>query len=161
MGVVEKICNQLAARLERRMIYRRDGKPYLARHYIFHSSRFKWLPGIYLHQFLSSDEDRELHNHPWGHAVSLILAGSYTEERREEDDSIMVRVFGPGGLNIIRANDFHRVDLNSLCVWTLFFSGNREQEWGFWDRDTGEYLHWEDHVELASKRNSDNLPRYH
>lgn len=147
MSVVERICQKIASKLEKRITYRRDGKPYLERYYIFHSDRFKFLPGIYLHKFLSSDEDPELHNHPWKLSVSLILAGGYTEERRAKDDTIKVASFRPGCLNIIRDNDFHRVDLDSPCVWTLFFSGNRQQDWGFWDRDTGNYVPWKEHVD--------------
>ena len=147
MRVVEKICQRIASKLEKRVIYRRDGQPYLIRHYILHGNRFKFLPGIYLHQFLSSDEDSELHNHPWRNSASLILAGEYTEERRVEDDSVEINRLSPGRLNIIRANDFHRVDLKTDCVWTLFFSGDRKQDWGFWDRDTGNYTPWQRHIQ--------------
>ena len=153
MRIVDRIGEKLASKLEKRVVNRRDGNPYLERYYIFHGSKFKFLPGIYLHKFLSGDEDPELHNHPWGSSVSLILSGGYLEERRKDkivDGEVKRHVVSkkitPGMFNLIKKNDFHRVDLLEDYAWTIFFSGNREQDWGFWNRDTDEYVPWRDHV---------------
>ena len=35
----------------------------------------------YVHQFLRSDDDRALHDHPWLFNISILLHGSYLEER--------------------------------------------------------------------------------
>lgn len=154
MSFIAKLCEKLASKLEKRVIYRRDGLPYLERYYILHGSDVSWLPGIYLHKFVSSDEDPELHNHPWKNSLSLILSGGYTEEQRVGGvDSIITEynLFGPGSFNLVRGNDFHRIELDENPTWSLFFSGNRQQDWGFWDKETGEYLQWEEHIKR--KRN--------
>ena len=147
---VERICEVLASKLEKRIIMRRDGKPYLERYYILHSDSISWLPGIYLHKFLSSDEDPELHDHPWGTSVSFVLTGGYFEEYRYADARNRyrsnVRMLGPGRINIIHADTFHRVDLIEDHAWTLFMSGERKQDWGFWDQETGNYTPWREHV---------------
>lgn len=131
--------------LKKRAIYRGDKQLYLTRYYIFRRTK-KWLPSIYLHCFHASDEDMELHNHPWQHSVSLILKGRYREEYRDKFNKVQERFLGPGRLNFIPANKFHRVDLMTSTVWTLFISGRRVQRWGFWDRITGAYRDWEDHL---------------
>jgi len=151
---VERVCEALSKRLEKRIITRRDGKPYLERYYILHSDTFRWLPGIYLHKFLSSDEDHELHDHPWGTSVSLILTGGYYEDFRYGDAKGRYRVntrrLWPGQINIIHADTFHRVDLIEPYAWTLFMSGDRKQDWGFWDQDTKIYTPWRRHTERKS-----------
>lgn len=49
--------------------------------------RLKFLPTVFLHHFRDSDQEAELHNHPWESAYSLILAGGYIEERRIDGDT--------------------------------------------------------------------------
>lgn len=127
-----------------RNIKRRDDSLYLTRYYLTPRKRPKWIPGIYLHCFHASDEDLELHNHPWGFSVSFILKGCYIEEVLTKKGWIRTRAFFPGRINIIRANTFHRVDLLTDKVWTLFICFNRKQDWGFMDRETGEYIQWEE-----------------
>ncbi len=137
-----------------------DGDPYLLRFYIKRNGR---LPGVYLHHFYRGDADRDLHNHPWEISGSLILTGGYVEERlvarrdgleaRHNRKSIRTHKFEinphgivgivevtPGSINIIRANDFHRVDLLDGPAWSLFVSGKKVQDWGFWERDTGTFI---------------------
>lgn len=111
--------------------------------------------GLYLHHFTRSDDAGELHNHPWQWSVSLILKGSYSEERRKDFArcpfkslhgclcSVVRRHFYyPGSLNVITANDFHRVDLVTEDVWTLFLVGPVVQSWGFWSRGTLRFTPW-------------------
>jgi len=103
--------------------------------------------GIYLHYFYRGDKDLELHNHPWKRAVSFILTGGYYEERREPNyfgegiHRVLTHNVTPGSFNIIGADDFHRIEKkpNVDHVWTLFFTGTRAQDWGFWNRNTGAY----------------------
>lgn len=160
MSIVARICEKLASKLEKRVIYRRDGRPYLERYYILHGSDVSWLPGIYLHKFVSSDEDPELHNHPWGTSVSLILSGGYTEEQRITIDDplddprygVEFSKFKPGYLNIVRRDDFHRIELDTNPTWTMFFSGDRQQDWGFWNQNTDEYLPWREHIEKKREK---------
>jgi hypothetical protein len=152
-----------------RVIYGRDGHtPYLSRFYLFGRPRMpdgsspfdghgnlrkgsiasKKLFGIniMIHYFHRSDDDGELHSHPWRWALSYILQGEYSEERRTKDDLVERRLYGPGDFNLITKDTFHRVDLvptmEESGVWTLFITGPRFTSWGFWDRHTGVYTPW-------------------
>lgn len=157
-GLVRVLCEKLSYELEVRHILRKDNKPYLDRYRLFKRAWVEkylpaWLanklPNVYLHNFLSSDQDLELHNHPWGTSLSLILVGGYSEERRTTLSGIHGSIYAvskknytPGSLNFIRANDFHRVDLLEDQCWSLFITGERQQDWGFWNRDTQKYTPW-------------------
>lgn len=146
---IEKLCLFIIRifKLKIREIERRNNELYLIRYYIYRKT-FKWLPSIYLHCFHSSDEDLELHNHEWNISFSIILAGSYSEERLIKDKNIIRRIFKPGYFNIIRANDFHRVDLLTPRVWTLFISGPKFKDtWGFLDRNTFKFVPWQEHIQ--------------
>lgn len=115
--------------------------PYLRRWYLIPRNP---VLNVYLHQFLRSDDDRALHDHPWWF-VSLILKGGYTEvteqgTKRRRAGSIAFR----------RAAWRHRVALErqpikawegfeipgrELPCWTLIVTGRRVREWGFWCKD--------------------------
>lgn len=140
-----------------------EGDVYLERYYIAGEypaqywpdpvePRLPWLPfTLYLHRFNRPDLDRELHNHPWAWAVSLILRGGYIEERNVGERATTVRRLRPGMLNVIKQNTFHRVlELCGPEVWTLFFSGPKVDTWGFKDFATGsfEYMPWREHFVL-------------
>lgn len=134
----------LAATLPKKTFYGRQG-PYLTR-YVLHK-----MPGggqVNLHYFHRSDEDEDLHNHPWS-GRSLILIGGYEEERLSDDGQVVRRFFLPGDTNIIEPQTFHRVDLLSPeGCWTLFTLGKKVQDWGFWDRKLGAYWPWREYIEL-------------
>jgi hypothetical protein len=101
----------------------------------------------FLHCIRQSDSDRALHNHPWKWAVAIILAGGYVEERRvtrrifgRDVHTVVCRRVGPGSINVIRSTDFHRVDLIDGPSWSLFIVGPKFKGWGFWIRESGEFL---------------------
>lgn len=100
---------------------------------------------VYLHYFHRGDEDASLHNHPWQWSFSLILTNGYIEERwNDQTQKIDTREIRPGDLNVIRANDFHRVDLRdpSKGAWTIFVTGPRVQSWGFWWPGVHSFIPW-------------------
>lgn len=156
---VEKVCRAVSAKVPSRVITGLENKPYLARYYLFRrnwmGNRFPWLPSVYLHFFYRGDEDEELHNHPWGTSLSLILTGGYEEERRDGEKT-RFRVIRPGMFNLIRKDDFHRVTLlePQKGAWTLFITGTREQDWGFWHPETKTYISWQEHVRRREEANS-------
>lgn len=133
-----------------------EGDKYLLRFYLKHSS--SRLPGLYLHHFYRGDQDRDLHNHPWNKSISFILTGGYVEERLPEKEKgkpnyrVTTRKVGPGSFNVIKADDFHRVDLIGRSTWTLFTSGKKIKGWGFMLRDSGEYVDHETYEKLANKQ---------
>ncbi|QDH91682.1 hypothetical protein SEA_PHRAPPUCCINO_4 [Mycobacterium phage Phrappuccino] len=116
----------------------RDGSPYLQRWYLVPRNRFF---NLYLHKFLRSDEDKELHCHPWNF-VSFILKGSYievTEDGRRERKRFSIAYR--------RAETRHRVELlrteaipldrnrprpMETPAWTLVLTGPKIREWGFY-----------------------------
>ena len=130
---------------EIKIITRHDNLPYLTRFYIYRK-HFKWMPSLYLHCFHSGDEDQELHSHPWSHSVSFIVSGRYKEEYRD-GDIVKSRELGPGNINYVPKDKFHRIDLLTEEVWTIFISGPKVSSWGFWNRDTNEYVPWKEHLE--------------
>lgn len=135
-----------------------DDSPYLSRYFIFrHSVRTEALErgekvkdpprwGLYLHHFHRGDADRELHNHPWKWAVSLVLKNGYSEERRIDLPNgrkhVMRIDVKPWTLNFLQGDTFHRVDLPRGEAWTLFLVGPVIQSWGFWNRHTDRFIPW-------------------
>lgn len=99
------------------------------------------LPCVYLHQFLRSDDDRALHDHPWAN-LSILLRGVYVEH-----------TIDAGGIHrrdVLIAGDWrlrwsgriaHRVELTVGPCWSLFITGSRYREWGFHCADAG-WVHW-------------------
>jgi hypothetical protein len=128
-----------------------DGKKYLRRFYITPrrldeqgetTGHYKGF-GIYLHYFYRGDEDRELHNHPWKNAFSFILTGGYQEERKAHvHEAVINRLIRRYTFNNIKHNTFHRVTKRPGAnhIWTIFFTGKRVQDWGFWDKDANTYI---------------------
>lgn len=139
--------------LKHRTIYRdpEEKELYLTRYYIFRKPK-KWMPSVYIHCFHTSDEDLELHNHPWLASFSLILSGSYKEEYRDKNKKVKTRILRPCNFNFIRNSKFHRVDLLSNEVWTFFVSGSKTNDWGFWDRNTDVFTDHETFEELKKQK---------
>ena len=144
-----------------RVIFDREGgSPYLSRWYLTSSqgdvdpelfdarkeTTPAWLPKLFLHRFHRSDDDYALHSHPWHWAVSLVLVGGYSEERRV-GDRVVRRDVRPWRLNFLTAETFHRVDLFEEDAWSLFLVGPKTGSgWAFWDRDTKMRCPWKEFV---------------
>lgn len=128
-----------------------DGRPYLTRWYLWPGKPRSSGDGedldipfaVFIHFFHRGDDDRDQHNHPWGTSIAVVLAGGYREERGEE-----IRVHGPGSVNVISKDDFHRVDLLDPArgSWSLFLAGRNVQDWGFKLQKTGEFVPWRKYV---------------
>ena len=124
---------------------------------------------VMLHHFHRADADRALHNHPWRWAGSLVLCGSYVEDRLDADIAAIVSSSWFRTLrakldlepvidavtrkrvrwvNWLTDQDFHRVDRLEGDVWTLFIAGPRTQDWGF--VEAGTFIPWQKF--LADKR---------
>lgn len=108
-------------------------RPYLDRYFAAGWNPVTRRPGpaIYLHHFLSSDPATEVHSHPWDWSASLILAGGYREERCTPAGARVVRECVPGAVNVLRADDRHRIDLIGDDCWTLFLAGAFARPWTF------------------------------
>lgn len=155
---IERVCVSIGERVEKHIFMFTPSSPYLGRHYLFRRSVLpekiqRLFPSIYLHYFFRGDDDTELHNHPWRFSLSLILTNGYVEERRTPE-GLVRRIFRPGSINIIRASDYHRVELinPNHGAWTLFFTFDRINDaWQFWHPHTGEYTHWKTFVNARSR----------
>ena len=113
-------------------------RPYLLRWYVIPRNP---VFNVYLHQFLRSDDDRALHDHPWMN-LSVLLKGRYREHTQ-------------GGHRDFKAGQFrfrwtgriaHRIELTHGPVWTLFVTGPRYRQWGFLCPQG--WRHWKDFVSM-------------
>lgn len=99
------------------------GGDYLWRWYLIPRNRFF---NIYLHKFMRSDDDRALHDHPWW-SLSFLLKGELLEHNFRCKRHI------PRWIPILRSAKFaHRLELVKGPVWTLFITGPRIRQWGFY-----------------------------
>ncbi|MBO0676852.1 hypothetical protein JRC04_05190 [Mycolicibacterium sp. S2-37] len=120
-------------RREPHQIIGSEENPYLKRWYVLPRNRFL---NLYLHQFLRSDDDRALHDHPWWFA-SLILKGGYWEHRG--DRQITTKSWRQAGTVAFRRPTVaHRVELDwdvrtqaEKPTWTVILTGPRIRPWGF------------------------------
>jgi hypothetical protein len=103
--------------------------------------RNRWL-NVYVHQFLHSDNDRALHDHPWP-SVSLVLSGSYLEHEIKAGGVPVLTTRKTGDLIFRSASAAHRIELPDDATpscWTLFITGPKVREWGFHCED--QWVHW-------------------
>lgn len=135
--MIARLLFALTARLPCRLIAIGE-QPYLERYYVGQ------VLGItaYLHRFVRADDERQVHDHPWRWAVSLILAGGYLEERvtalcPDRGWLVALRRMRPGHVNTIGPGDFHRITKTRPETWTLFVHGARFKSWGFYERLEG------------------------
>lgn len=88
---------------------------------------------VFVHHFLKSDKERDLHDHPWP-SISILLSKSQVFEIYQSTYGLgkitrHIKRFRP----IFRtALHQHRVILKSKDAWTLFAVGPKVREWGFW-----------------------------
>lgn len=114
-------------RLIRRCLARepdRDiGPGYMRRWYLWRTP----LSCAYLHEFLRSDDDRALHDHPWP-SLSLVLGGAGPLLEIAAGASRWIDV---GDWTFRSARFAHRLIVLRPPVYTLFMTGPKIREWGF------------------------------
>lgn len=118
-----------------------NGSLYMRRWRIIHTPWF----GIRIHNIVRSDDDRELHDHPFSF-VSFILKGGYNEYTPRGGPDW----YGPGSVIFRRAEDLHRLELRrkrgfnlggairvpdqtspEVSAWTFVIRGPTRRQWGF------------------------------
>lgn len=125
-----------------------EDNPYMRRWFVIPRNPFQ---NIYLHEILRSDDDRAGHDHPWDNQT-LVIDGQYSEvlfhaEFPWQSTGSIVRK--PGDTVIRKATDTHRlvVPEGGRAV-TLFTTGPRVRDWGFWcprsDERKPRWIHWRD-----------------
>lgn len=106
---------------KRIVITDKDGNPYLERIILKESEQGK----TYLHIIYKSDDDRDMHTHPWDFQ-SQILYGSYINHMSGSS-----KAYYPGDTNCMLATDGHRLEVVDGPVVTLVTRGPKISEWGF------------------------------
>lgn len=106
-----------------------EGNKYLTRVRLF-----QWRKDghrIYLHVIHKSDDDREMHDHPWWF-VSFLLWGNYVEHLREGARRVrwINAKLNPAQGHKLELN--RRRDGSEKAVVTLVIGGPNEKEWGFY-----------------------------
>lgn len=126
--------------------------PYMRRWWVIPRNKYF---NIYLHHFLRSDDDRALHDHPWWN-MSILLWGKYIEHMPRDpvaykagrNRAHIQKLRSAPFIYMRGAEAIHRVELlkrdcgcheGQHCpeqkekpVWTLFITGPKWREWGFW-----------------------------
>ena len=111
---------------------------YLRRWFVIPRNR---IFNVYLHEFLRSDDDRALHDHPWAN-LSILLRGRYVEHTIAAGGVNRRQTFVAGDWRLRWTGRIaHRVELTDGPCWTLFITGPRYRQWGFHCPDRG-WVHW-------------------
>lgn len=135
------LVNRFIARITRRapdFVIGGAERPYLRRWFVIPRNA---VFNVYLHQFLRSDDDRALHDHPWANC-SVLLRGSYIEHTIAAGGIHQRRFLVAGEVRMRWSGRFaHRVELFDGPCWTLFITGPRYREWGFHCPDQG-WIPW-------------------
>lgn len=155
------IADRIIARITRRppdFIIGGQERPYLRRWFVIPRNR---LFNVYLHQFLRSDDDRALHDHPWVN-LSILLRGGYFEHTIAAGGIERKELLWAGAWRFRRSGRMaHRIELltignyvttqpdnqQPLTCWTLFITGPRYRSWGFHCPQKG-WIRW-DHFTAA------------
>lgn len=112
--------------------------PYLIRWFIIPRNP---VFNIYVHCFMRSDDDRAHHGHPWLFNFSLIADGEYTEHQIIAGGALVKTVRRAGDWKFRWGASPHRVELHNGACWTIFITGPRVREWGFYCLERG-WVHW-------------------
>lgn len=130
------------------VLSRDDGRIYLNRWHLLPRNRFL---NLYLHQFLGSDDDRALHDHPWWF-VSWIIKGEYIEHTptryQQQLGVTWTRIHSRTRWSVAYrpAKWAHRVQLlpdgvgGEKPVWTIILTGPKIRSWGFYCPQG--WVHW-------------------
>lgn len=100
---------------------------------------------VYLHEILRSDDDRAGHDHPWDN-TSYVIEGEYDEiayYKLQPWNEAYRRTIVAGDTVSRQATDTHRLVIpeGGRCV-SLFITGPKVREWGFWCPNGERFVHW-------------------
>lgn len=80
-----------------------------------------------VHHWISSDDDRAFHDHPWWF-LTLVVKGGYTDSGPNGPD----RLKAPA-VRYRPAEHRHTVFPDPGGCWTILVTGRSLRKWGFWD----------------------------
>lgn len=123
------------------------GEPYMERWYLLRKNEQSGVENIYLHRFVRNDPE-DLHDHPWTNA-SIVLHGKYVE-RSWTLDGRRTATRSAGDIIIRNAEDRHAIIGIEPGTTTLFITGPKVREWGFWLND--QFVHWLEYRALKHRQ---------
>lgn len=112
--------------------------PYILRWWLIPRNR---LFNIYAHLFLRSDDDRAHHGHPWLFNISWIINNEYTEHTILAGGVLVRTIRKAGQLKFRWGAAPHRIELHNGPCWTVFITGPRIRDWGFYCMEKG-WIPW-------------------
>ena len=118
--------------------------PYLRRHFLIPRNP---IFNAYVHEFRRSDDDRAHHDHPWLFNFSWHLENGYIEHVILAGGLLVRTLRKAGDWKFRWGRSPHRVELIAEAdgslrpCWTLFITGPRVREWGFYCMERG-WVHW-------------------
>ncbi len=153
-----RFADRLIARAKRTPFVHLDG--YMNRWWLFRIGEGKlggagdphpWLAAR-IHEILRSDNERDLHDHPWPY-LTIILKGGYTEYVPYGQGEIGTW-YGAGSVLLRMPWHKHRLELPAgATATTLFITGPKFQTWGFHTEqgkvDYTAYDQWKDGAKLV------------
>lgn len=90
------------------------------------------LGSVRVHHWLSADDDRAPHDHPWWF-LTLVLRGSYDDMSPVANGSVIEHdVLRAGSVRLRPALHRHTVVPGEHGAWTLLITGPAARAWGFW-----------------------------
>lgn len=84
------------------------------------------LGSLRIHHWLSPDDSRAKHDHPWWF-ITIVLRGGYTDINPEHGQLLTA-----GSIRFRRASHQHTVVPLPRGAWTLLITGSATRKWGFW-----------------------------
>lgn len=84
------------------------------------------LGSVRVHHWLSSDDPRAYHDHPWWF-LTLVVKGGYTDSNPRRDDHLQAPA-----VRFRSALHQHTVYPDAGGAWTILLTGRPLRAWGFW-----------------------------
>jgi hypothetical protein len=84
------------------------------------------LGSIRLHHWISPDDARSFHDHPWWF-ITLVIKGNYIDRSPDGDDHLYM-----GSIKYRPAAHRHTVIPSQHGCWTIIITGPVSRKWGFW-----------------------------
>jgi hypothetical protein len=130
----------------------REGKqssndPYMERWYLLRRNLQSNIYNVYLHRFVREDPE-DLHDHPWAN-VSVVLHGSYVEHSHSLDGR-RIDTRKAGDIVMRAAEDRHAIISVEPGTVTLFATGPKVREWGFWMNEV--FVPWREYRALKDRQ---------
>jgi hypothetical protein len=98
--------------------------PYLKR-WVLNLSLFS----LRIHHWLSSDDDRNFHDHPWWF-LTFVIRGGYTDVNPLGRERV-----GRWSVKFRPALHRHTVEVDTGGCWTILLCGPILRSWGFWVKE--------------------------